>query len=256
MKTQAENLDEMIFENRNKKYGAYILRKNYKKNVITATIIAVILFLSGISVPLIAGWLNEEINEDNFKVEVTTNLKKINDDTKEDLPELPEEKKEKTKPEFKAPIVTANEDEVTDDLGDLIENTENKNPETNSNPEIVITDDPKPTIIEEEELKIHTIVEEMPEFVGGEVARIKFLTENINYPEVAKQSGITGTVYVTFVVEADGKVSSVVALREVPGGCTEEALRVTKLMPEWTPGRQNGKPVRVRLNMPINFRLI
>jgi len=115
-----------------------------------------------------------------------------------------------------------------------------------------------PVEIEEEEIveaEIFTVVEESPAFPGGDVARIKFLQQNIEYPTMARESGIQGTVYVTFVVEPDGKVSNVQILRGIGGGCDEEAIRVIKAMPKWNPGKQRGKPVRVQFNMPIKFTL-
>lgn len=115
-----------------------------------------------------------------------------------------------------------------------------------------------PMEIEEEEIveaEIFTVVEESPSFPGGDIARIKFLQQNIEYPTMARESGIQGTVYVTFVVEPDGKVSNVQILRGIGGGCDEEAIRVIKAMPRWNAGKQRGKPVRVQFNMPIKFTL-
>lgn len=84
---------------------------------------------------------------------------------------------------------------------------------------------------------------------------MKFLRDNIKYPQIARESGIQGTVYVTFVVEKDGRVTDIRVLRGIGGGCDEEAVRVIKAMPRWQPGKQRGKPVRVQFNMPIKFTL-
>ena len=111
---------------------------------------------------------------------------------------------------------------------------------------------------EEEEVKedeIFVFVEDQPGYPGGDKARIKYLQENIKYPEMAKESGIQGTVYVTFVVEKDGRITSVKVLRGIGGGCDEEAVRVIKNMPNWKPGKQRGRPVRVQFNMPVRFVL-
>ena len=111
---------------------------------------------------------------------------------------------------------------------------------------------------EEEEVaeaEIFTVVEESPSFPGGDEARIRFLQENIKYPQIARESSISGTVYVTFVVERNGNVTDVRVLRGIGGGCDEEAVRVIKAMPNWSPGKQRGKPVRVQFNMPIKFTL-
>jgi protein TonB len=105
------------------------------------------------------------------------------------------------------------------------------------------------------EQEIFQVVESMPEFPGGEEARILYLRDNIKYPQMARESGIQGTVYVTFVVEPNGSVTGVRVLRGIGGGCDEEAVRVVKAMPRWKPGQQRGKSVRVQFNMPIRFTL-
>jgi protein TonB len=105
------------------------------------------------------------------------------------------------------------------------------------------------------EQEIFTVVEEAPSFPGGEESRIKWLQDHIKYPQMARESGIQGTVYVTFVVEPNGSVSHVKILRGIGGGCDEEAVRVVQAMPSWNPGKQRGKPVRVQFNMPIKFTL-
>jgi TonB family protein len=102
---------------------------------------------------------------------------------------------------------------------------------------------------------VYTVVEKMPSFPGGDEARIKFLIENIKYPEAAMKNNVQGKVYVTFIIRADGSVTDVKVLRGVGGGCDEEAMRVIKLMPKWNPGMEKGKPVDVVFNLPINFTL-
>lgn len=119
-------------------------------------------------------------------------------------------------------------------------------------------DDYVPPEIEEEEVveeEIFLIVENQPEFPGGDVGRLKYLRDNIKYPQLAKETGIQGSVYITFVVEPDGRVSNVQVVRGIGGGCDEEAIRVVKNMPKWKPGSQRGRNVRVRFSMPIKFTL-
>lgn len=108
-------------------------------------------------------------------------------------------------------------------------------------------------VIEEEQ--IFTIVEEMPTFPGGEAELFKYLGKNIKYPQMATDAGISGVVYVTFVVDKDGKIRDVKVLRGIGGGCDEEAVRVVKSMPTWKAGKQRGKPVTVQYNLPIRFTL-
>jgi protein TonB len=108
---------------------------------------------------------------------------------------------------------------------------------------------------EETETQIFTVVENEPEFPGGMEALYKYLAQNIKYPQLARDNGITGKVYVTFVVERDGSIANPKVLRDIGGGCGAEAIRVVKSMPKWTPGKQRGKAVRVQFNLPVNFNL-
>lgn len=114
------------------------------------------------------------------------------------------------------------------------------------------------TIEEEErvEEEIFVIVESMPEYPGGIAALYQYINEQIKYPATAKEIGIQGRVFVTFVIETDGSVSSVEVLRGIGGGCDEEAVRVVQSMPRWKPGKQRGIPVRVRYNLPVKFTLL
>ena len=115
-----------------------------------------------------------------------------------------------------------------------------------------------PVVEEEEnvsEKEIFLVVESMPEFPGGEAALYQYLADNLDYPEMARETGISGKVFVTFVVEKDGSITDVRVLRGIGGGCDEEAIRGVKSMPKWTPGRQRNMPVRVQFNLPIKFTL-
>ncbi len=94
-----------------------------------------------------------------------------------------------------------------------------------------------------------------PEFPGGINALMNFIARNIRYPEMAREQMIQGRVYVSFIVEKDGSVSTIKLLRGIGGGCDEEAIRVVNAMPSWQPGRQNGRAVRVAYNLPIRFSL-
>ena len=106
-----------------------------------------------------------------------------------------------------------------------------------------------------EEDTVYQIVEQMPQYTGGEEAMMKYVSENIKYPQAAKDKNIAGRVFVSFVVEKDGSIGEVKVLRGIGGGCDEEAVRVIKGMPKWKPGIQKGKPVRVSYQIPIYFKL-
>ncbi len=109
--------------------------------------------------------------------------------------------------------------------------------------------------VEEAEEEVFLVVEEDPEFPGGLDALSKFIADNIKYPQLAKENNITGRVFVSFVVEKDGRVGQVKILRDIGGGCGNEAVRVVKMMPKWKPGKQRGKAVRTQFNLPVNFDL-
>lgn len=103
--------------------------------------------------------------------------------------------------------------------------------------------------------KVLEKAEVMPEFPGGEQAMMKFVSENVQYPEEAKEKEISGRVLVGFIVEKDGSVNEVKIVRGIGGGCDEEAVRVVKAMPKWKPGKQDGKTVRVSYTMPFFFKM-
>lgn len=103
--------------------------------------------------------------------------------------------------------------------------------------------------------EVYQIVEKMPEFPGGEKALLNYISENIVYPQSAKDKNISGRVFINFVIEKDGSVTDVEVLRGIDKECDEEALRVVKAMPKWKPGMDDGKPVRVSYALPITFKL-
>jgi protein TonB len=129
------------------------------------------------------------------------------------------------------------------------------NPETK--PEDIIEDYPisNATEVEDDEAIPVVLLEEYPEFIGGESARIQYLKSNVKYPEIANEIGIQGTVHLEFVVEKDGKITHVKVIRGVSPEVDAEALRVVGNMPPWKPGKQRGREVRVVFNMPIKFVL-
>ncbi|NTW24720.1 MAG: TonB family protein [Lentimicrobium sp.] len=160
------------------------------------------------------------------------------------------------KPDIPKPLITTLLKEVdnkTKDLPDIEIKTE-------INPDDKIEPWKLPELIPENpdtgEPEIFVVAETMPEFPGGYAALMKYLSDNTKYPVAAREAGITGTVYITFVVETDGSISSIAVLRGVSGGCTEESLRVVSEMPRWNPGKQRGKPVRVSMNLPVKFMLL
>jgi periplasmic protein TonB len=255
MKNTEKNLDDIIFEKRNKTYGAYALRKSYSRNLIRAMLISFTLFLMGISIPLIASYMNEEkyVCE---KKEIIFEMNKIKEKVVIKLPDAPKAIEKKV-PVYKPPVVVTNPEDTDSDLGELMKNAKNKNISDTNNSFVEIPDDtPKTKVLDDDnEIRPLSGISEMPEFPGGDEGRIKFLMENLKYPRLAVESGIQGKVILTFVIEKDGSITDIKLLRGIGAGCDEEASRVVTLMPKWNPGRQNGKEVRVQFNMPISFVL-
>jgi protein TonB len=121
----------------------------------------------------------------------------------------------------------------------------------------VQTDKTAEKIVEEKDEKpeVFTYVEEMPSFPGGQDEFLTYVASHIQYPEIAKRAGVEGKIFVSFVVGKDGKVSDVEVVKGIGAGCDEEAVRVIRGMPKWNPGKQNGRPVHVKVSVPIIFKL-
>ncbi len=249
-----ETLEEMVFATRNKEYGAYVLRKKYRKYTTISLIVALIIIGAAVAYPVIAAY----INKNRIIMEDKTVGAEMLDIPKEDLPPPPppppppEQLVEKVK--FTAPIVTT--DSVETNMVSQDDLSAKANTEAPAVEENIVMEEPKAQVIEQVAPKeIFTVVEEQPSYPGGEDARMRFLQENIKYPEEAKELNIDGRVFVTFVVETDGSITDVKIVRGIGAGCDEEAIRVVKSMPRWVPGKQRGTPVRVQFNLPIRFKL-
>ena len=102
---------------------------------------------------------------------------------------------------------------------------------------------------------IHDIVESMPSFEGGIAEFYKFVGNNLKYPAQARRMGIEGKVFVHFIIDKDGSLSDIKVVRGIGAGCDEEVVRIVQMSPKWNPGKQRGRPVRVRMMLPITFKL-
>lgn len=103
--------------------------------------------------------------------------------------------------------------------------------------------------------EVFVVVEEQAEFPGGLDSMYAYIVKNLKYPEAAKEKGIEGRVFVSFIIEKDGSISNVKILRGIGGGCEEAVVEMIKNMPKWKPGKQRGKPVRFQFTLPIKFEL-
>ena len=189
-------------------------------------------------------------NYDNDKVEISqrTVLDEMEEtviQTAEDTPPPPPPET----PEVTTELPIVEDDAVIENELGIVDMSE-KNAVNEEVVQVVVEEE-----VEEVEEEIFTVVENDPEFPGGMEALYKYLQTSIKYPTIAKENNITGRVYVTFVVEKDGSIANPRILRDIGGGCGQEAIRVVKAMPKWKPGKQRGKAVRVQFNLPVSFNL-
>ncbi len=253
-KNKIENLDEIVFQNRNKEYGAYFLRRANKKYTSRSIMIGVVALILAALIPFIIFKQARSINVEKTVGAEFADMNKPPEDAPPPPPPPPPPAEIEQKVKFTAPVVTTDTVEETSMLlnqDDLNASSSTTAPITE---EEIIIDNSENKVIEQV-APVFTIVELMPGYNGGEEAMYKYLADNIKYPQVAKETGIQGNVIVTFVVEKEGSISDVRVLKDIGGGCGEEALRVVKAMPKWNAGKQNGVPVRVQFNLPIRFTL-
>ena len=204
----------------------------------------------GLIISLFVAWLAFE-HKSYDKREIDPSLLNREVVVDEEMVEITKQEEQKPQP-VEMPKQTTQLEIVQDDVE--VEDIE-INAEVEQNE--VIEEYVAPEVVEDDvvEQEIFKIVEEMPSFPGGEAKLMEFVGKNIKYPQIARETGIQGRVFVNFVVEPDGSVSNVSVLRGIGGGCDEEAMRVVKSMPKWKPGKQRGKAVRVQYMLPVNFRL-
>ncbi|SFD98986.1 energy transducer TonB [Thermophagus xiamenensis] len=186
------------------------------------------------------------------ETKVNEGLKIEEEEVEEEIIPITRQDEVKPPPPPPPPKVTDILNIVEDDV-ELEEELIIQDTEATEDTEVDFTD--MTTEEEEEDAPVFFIVEEMPEFPGGEQALHKFLASNIEYPVIAQENGIQGRVYVKFVVNTDGSITDVEIARGVDPSLDKEALRVVRSMPKWKPGKQRGKAVRVSYTVPINFVL-
>jgi len=245
---------DLVFEGKNQTYGAFVLRKFRDKRHRFAIITTFIFFFLVFSVPTLIAIIAPKFRIQHVEANVLTNIEM----EKEKPPEV-EKPKEEIKASIKfTPPVIAPDEQVKEEMKS--QDQLNDSPAAISianvvgGSEGVDIAEVKSQVVEKEEAPL-LVVEQNPEFQGGYEAMLKFLHDKMQYPTLAQESGIQGTVFVQFVVSKTGKISNVKILRGIGGGCDEEAVRVVKEMPNWIPGRQNGQPVPVMFQIPVKFQL-
>ncbi len=255
MKNYVESFDDIVFENRNKEYGAYDLRKRYSKRGTIALAVSLLVILIAVGAPLIASIMKQRAYNKLLEQTSTIELEKIKVERDEIAPPPPPPPPPSVKEvKFVAPKIvdTLTKEEV--DLGTMDELSAGVNtaPVDTAAKEIVIVEDEEPIV---EEVFESYNIQEKPAFPGGEAELMKYIAQNVKYPVVAQENGIEGTVYIRFVVTKSGAVGETQIMKSADPLLDEEALRVVKSLPRWTPGKNNGNPVNVWFIVPIKFKL-
>ena len=268
-----KNWVELVFDGRNKEYGAYVLRKETGMRNIKS-----MLLVFAVIIAIMAGVAAKVAIENAFPkkvametdVELSKLAQKKEAKVEKKAPVKVEEQKvvEKVKSSVKfTPPVIKKDDEVKpeeelksqEDLNKTktaigsfdVKGNDEAGGEVLKAKEVIAQPEPP----KEEETKVFDVVEVMPSFPGGQAALFEWLSKNIKYPVVAEENGVQGRVIVTFVVERNGSITDVQVVKSVDPSLDKEAVRVVKAMPHWIPGKQNGSAVRVKFTVPVTFRL-
>jgi periplasmic protein TonB len=254
-KIKAPAFDDIVFENRNKEYGAYSLRKKYNRNVIIALIIGILILGTAVITP----YLNAKAAENKAKKaerQVEIKMENLDQPAQQIAPPpppppppqdvvqqaryVPPVVVDSVKPEEASQLMSADQAQVEVKDAEVVEEVQVAAEEVQED-----VDAAEPFVV----------VEEMPMFPGGEVALLAYIAEHTQYPEVAKENNIQGKVIVRFCVTSKGGVDKVSILKGVDPELDKEAIRVVQTLPAFKPGKQGGKPVPVWYMVPINFTL-
>jgi protein TonB len=250
---KAETIVDMLFENRNREYGSYYLRKKYQKYLLIGFLISLLGVSSGVAVPFIKAYMNRESRVVLVK-ETVAELQSVRQE--EEIPPPPPpppppaEMEQQVK--YQAPVVvdSATEDvqlAIVDDVKETLSNEP-----VPENIEVVV--DEEPVIVEEEPAFV--FVEEQATFQGGDVGTFReWVQKNLVYPPVAVENGIFGRVTVQFAVNSRGEVVDVKILRGVDPSLDKETIRVIQSSPKWGAAKQGGRAVKQQFVIPVIFML-
>ena len=266
---------ELVFEGRNKAYGAYDLRaKSGRRHLYAIIDIIIGIIVIGIAIGLFLA--AQEAIKNSFAVEedlVTelSELKKEEVKKEEKKVEIPQEQKQEIQKVAVKASIAFTVPEIVDQV-DESKKLKNQDELNRSNISIasqdyegdsedgINIDDLRDNQTQggtsapvEEEAKVYNVVEQMPSFPGGEAALLKYVTTHIKYPAIAQEQEISGVVVLRFVVKEDGSVGEVIVQKSLEKHCDEEAVRVVKSLPRFIPGKQQGKAVRVWYTLPVRY---
>ncbi len=248
------DFDDIVFEIRNKEYGAYVLRRKYNSSVLISLLIAIFILATAVIAPFLsAKALENRQNRSEREVQIKMeNLDQVNETVIPPTPPPPpveaaQQAKyvppvvvDSVRPEETEQLMTADEAKVEVqnlEVLEVVEQVQEEVKEEDAQPEPFV------------------IVEEMPMFPGGISELMKYIYDHVQYPEIAKENNIQGRVTLNFCVTATGGVDRVTVLKGVDPELDAEAIRVVKSLPPFKPGKQGGKPVPVWFQLPIIFQL-
>ena len=275
---------DLVFADKNKEFGAYELRKHSDKRhnmaVLFTLVGLIVVFILILAYSKYSDYRAEQeqlaLQEQREKMAAAELLQQDQDEP-EPEPEPEEQKMEMEIPEVPEEVLATvqvtqiaivDADKVQNEVMDMQEQKEDNtargvvNQEGSDDvdkfeavKEQVIVKEPEPEPVKPKEDEIFVAVEQQAEFPGGQAALMKWLSNNIRYPEAAAQNDIQGRVVVKFVVEKDGSIGKAEIVRGVDKDLDREALRVVQKMPKWQPGKNNGVAVRSYFNLPVTFKL-
>lgn len=259
-----------VYAGRNRAYGGYVLRRAEARHTLRGLAGGLLLVALVFGVPMgVYHWqqrMAARVPAEQVRVVTYHQLAPPPPiERREPPPPPPEKPVPKAKLRYAPPVVKPDEEVPDEELPPTVEELALLDPGPQAQPGdsvvwaeepvAVVEPEPEPEPEPEAPMKPFVIAEVMPEFPGGIDGLYAHLAREIRYPVVAMENGIQGKVFVRFVVQTDGRVTDAVVLRGIGGGCDEEALRVIRALPRWTPGRQNNRPVPVEYTLPVRFVL-
>ena len=247
------SFDDIVFEIRNKEYGAYRLRKKYNRNLLIGMIIGIIV----LGTAVIAPYINAKALENKLKrAERQVEIKMDNLDQPQQEapppPPPPPPPAETIVQRYVAPVVV---DSIKPEEAKQLMTADQAQVEIKNEEVQAVTEVQEEVKEEEAPVEVFVVVEEMPAFPGGDTELMKFINSNIVYPEIAKENNIQGRVILRFCVTYKGAVDQITVLKPVDPALDNEAKRVIAMLPTWKPGKQGGKPVNVWYSVPVTFQL-
>ena len=248
---------DIVFEGRNKSYGAYELRKTNPKTAVKALILGSIVFAFAVSAPIIMSLIPDSASsDDSIDKKIVTIKLPPKEKPIENVPPPPPPPPKVEQVKFVKPVV-AKAEEVTEEPPKIVEIKDKKlgAESIKGDPDAELTVEPvgngTAAVVDDNTIYNTAGIEVKPEFPGGMDKFYKYVGNNYRAPE---EEGLKGKVYVTFVVEKDGTLTDIKVIRDIGFGTGKEAIRVLKASPRWNPGEQNGKKVRVLYSLPITIQ--